>query len=228
MRVAVLVLTACGRIAFDPIADARSIPDGAVLWLPMDKPPLDGSVEDVARGHLVTCMPSCPSQVIGRHGGAHAFDGSMFLSTPFVADLDPAGGFTVATWCNLAAPSISLRTALIAKAVGIGGNDTYALFIDSSDLATRFETFGAQQFGPVLALGEWRHLALSWDGVRMRGYLDGALLIDVAATNMNDTQAVFFGADDNGGITHQLIGALDDVMIFSRALSDTEIAELAR
>ena len=194
----------------------------------MDEPSQGGMVEDVARGHLVACSGNCPVPTIGRNGGALGFDGSVFLSTVQTADLDPSSGFTIATWVNLAAPSVSARTAMITKTVATGGADTYALFVNTADLLSVFEIGGVQAGGPMIALGVWRHIAMSSDGTRIRGYVDGAVVADIAASLLSDSHDVLFGADDNAPITHFLIGALDDVMIFSRALTDGEVAELAR
>ena len=80
-----------------------------------------------------------------------------------------------------------------------------------------------------LPLNKWTHVAARYDGKQMRifinGTLDAATTPATAANTPRATTApVLIGGDSS---THRFSGTLDDVSIYGRALSDSEIADLA-
>jgi prepilin-type N-terminal cleavage/methylation domain-containing protein len=73
-------------------------------------------------------------------------------------------------------------------------------------------------------LNRWSHIACVWDGSQLREYVNGQLLNTVAVT-----QAGRIAGDlqlGSEGIARQLDGYLDDVRIYTRALSDGEMKSL--
>jgi hypothetical protein len=71
----------------------------------------------------------------------------------------------------------------------------------------------------------WTHVAASYDGSRVRFYIDGAPAGDQPLGNagINKTQQLVLGNDVNGGLG--LLGYLDEVRLWSVARSPAEIAE---
>ena len=78
----------------------------------------------------------------------------------------------------------------------------------------------------LLEDGIWHHVAATYDGSIQKIYLDGVLLgIKDNAGSMNiNTNHVFIGS--GGGSSRYFNGLLDDIRIYNRALSDTEIDSL--
>ena len=81
-----------------------------------------------------------------------------------------------------------------------------------------------------LPLNKWTHVAARYDGSQMRLFINGTLeTATTAATPANTplatTAPVLIGGDST---THRFHGYLDDVSIYDRALSDSEIADLAK
>lgn len=70
----------------------------------------------------------------------------------------------------------------------------------------------------LLPTGSWHHFAVTFDGVTMKSYLDGAMIGQRSAT-LNPNQAAFYL--NNGGGT--FIGRLDDARVFGRALTSSEV-----
>jgi hypothetical protein len=251
----VLVMCAigCGRIGFDahgdgPALDAAdspaldtaldaafAVPGGAALWAPMDEGTSTLTFADVAGGHSITCTASnCPTPVAGKHAGALHFDGAAMrvLHVTYDAALDPSAAFTVATWIKLDAFGTQGFTCLVSKPFGIGSGDSYSLCIQDTGEALFFSanmTTNDYLLGPSLPLGQWHHLAMTWDGTTKRGYFDGAFADMSTVTISQDASEVVLGADSNGGAyVYNTNGALDDVVIYGRALTAAEIAMLAQ
>ena len=73
----------------------------------------------------------------------------------------------------------------------------------------------------------WHHLAGTYDGSKLNLYIDGVARASVAATgNIADSSArsLNIGRFSEGGFLFK--GVIDDVQIYNRALSATEIQQL--
>lgn len=80
------------------------------------------------------------------------------------------------------------------------------------------------------ALGAWHHACGSLTGTTAKVYLDGALDSTNAASNtLNtaNTDSIFFGQDGRNG-SAVVSGRVAEVGVWSRALSDAEVAALAK
>ena len=86
-------------------------------------------------------------------------------------------------------------------------------------------------FDGVTAVGydEWHHVAAVYDGATMLIYLDGALDNSVPTTEaleISDANVLIGTNPDEPG--RYWDGLIDEVLIYNRALSETEIASLAQ
>src|SRR5262245_19593246 len=99
---------------------------------------------------------------------------------------------------------------------------TNLFFSATTDGSERSIDFAPSLFGLQLTDGLYHHVAGSYDGDEMRMYFDGRL---IGSFRVGGQLAV-----GNGVLfSHPgapLDGALDDVRIYNRALSDAEIADL--
>jgi len=243
--VAVLLVGACGRIAFDPVAstsdaspdgmrDGPILPSGAVLYLPFESPPVGSAVVDVVRGHAVSCRTTCPTLTTGRRGSAYAFNsaGPDVLEVPYLADLDPSAGFTIAVWIRMNVLPTTQYYCVLGKPVGAGTFNSHALCVENTGDAFYHSgtTAGTDNVtGSVVPILQWHHLAMTWDGTTKRGYLDGVPDGMRAVSVENDANPIVVGADLNSGApAYPLDGALDEVLVFDRPLSVSEIQTLAQ
>jgi hypothetical protein len=111
--------------------------------------------------------------------------------------------------------------------IGVLDNDLeYAITYSRND-GLRCSTGGGQLTGPELPLGEWVHVACTYDGADIRAYIDG---VEVASVNENDV----VGGGDPSPIAvantapnwnEPFIGALDRVRVWRRVRSATEICD---
>jgi type II secretory pathway pseudopilin PulG len=79
---------------------------------------------------------------------------------------------------------------------------------------------------PTLGLNTWRHVAGVWNATNVYLYVDGSLVASAASTVVprNSSGPLNIGAKLSG--TQYFCGKLDDVRIYSRALSTAEVLEL--
>ena len=148
----------------------------------------------------------------GRHSGAMAFDGVNDRLDGSAITL-PAG-FTMMAW--MLNPSAMPFETLVA--VGTGR----ALKVLSQEIS--FTTPGGDvAFGRAGTPEVWHHVAVTSDGATVRAYLDGAPLGRPHPIKLEPfTGPLQLGAWPLGAPVDFLGGWLDDVRIYSRALSQAE------
>jgi hypothetical protein len=247
-----MLVAACGRIGFAPLgsgddgngSDGSTTLDtaldlGLVLDIPFDQPLSGRTTADLAYAHLVQCpVAGCATLVPGHAGNAYHFDGSTtsYMTVGYSNDLDPTNGFTVAAWVRLDALSISSFDCFFTKPYGIQDLDSYSLCVDPQ-AHVMFESSdgvnpnGDMVTGPTLAFGTWHHMAMTWDPMTKlrKSYLDGGLLDTFSTSIVSDTNDLAIASDNNTqSQVYQVIGAVDALRVYSRALSAAEIGALAK
>ena len=82
---------------------------------------------------------------------------------------------------------------------------------------------------PTPVAATWFHVAITWDGTTKQLWVGGESVATASVSGLQfDSNPVTFGADiDNGVQDVPMTGILDDVRIYSRALSAEELAALA-
>lgn len=168
----------------------------------------------------------------GATGNALDFNG---VSNAVVVD-DPQGlNFTgteisLVAWINPrdgGEPGEGSR--VISKSTDAAGtDDVFAMSVVDYRLRFRLDGEDMDSFS-IFRLNEWIHVAMVYDGVDMRIYIDGVLdaATPLAKTDLIDTsaQAVYFGRRE--GDAQFYGGLIDEVQILNRALSAAEVANIA-
>ena len=165
--------------------------------------------------------------------GALSLDGEDdYVEVPHAGNLSLAGEFSIEVWFRTEATTSS--RALLRKGAGVAN---YLIFL-MSDMTlvcgmyvsgAAKNAYYAQGKVPIEA-GVWHHLAMTFDGVQVRAYLDGALHAseEVPGPVVTNTSPLTFGYGYPtifpDAFTH---GAIDEVRIWERALSGDEIQNKA-
>lgn len=235
---AVLALAACdvvygleGRDASkDSPLDAA---DGdLVAHFPMD---MIGStlVDTSGYGHVGFCQSTCPTPIDGKVGGALHFDGTGGVGVNADDALETTGAFTIAGWYRIPASMPNPASCPFNK-VYMGASNSWQLCF-STDRRARFYTTtdGVNdvilESDTILAVGAYHHVALWWDGTTKRIYLNGIEGPEADHATVFDRGVVGIGADyDDGSLVAQFTGDLDDLRIYRRALSTTELVALVQ
>jgi hypothetical protein len=246
----IVILGACGRSGFDPIDAPPLVTPSHVdptLWLPMDDdPPMSGNIVDRARGHAVRCLnDACPIATAGARGRGFLFSGVEQLQVDWTSDLDGRLGYTIAVWARLDRVPAPYACAFAEpNNTDAGDGDSFALCADSNDEIYVYATSAMADPEATLMggpharidLDSWHHLAATWNPVLGRRilYVDGgSVAVETGGPALTfDKGALVVGADlvfsnGSGKDMYHWRGALDDLMFFPSALSDTEIQQLA-
>ncbi len=110
-----------------------------------------------------------------------------------------------------------------------GGEPDAALTPDSFVFATR-SSGGAGYTGATApaAAGEWSHLAATHDGKTLKLYLNGEEQSSVAAPlPYSSTESLYIGGDPGCNGRSWYTGYVDDVYIFSQAMTTSQVRQIA-
>ncbi|MGW6003977.1 LamG-like jellyroll fold domain-containing protein [Oerskovia enterophila] len=172
------------------------------------------------------------SWVTGKTGKAVRLDGSTGrVSVPDADGLDVSSALTVSAWVR---PERTATQYVVKKAVS-GSADGYELGISSAgkpflrvNQKTSGDTFRANATSVLPTNGTWVHLAGTYDGQRLRIYVDGVEQGNVAGPGSVgvNTLPLTIGAQPDGLYPFQ--GAVDSVRLSDRALTAAQVAELVQ
>ncbi|MCD8561686.1 LamG domain-containing protein [Candidatus Saccharibacteria bacterium] len=193
---------------------------------------LNGNTDDSSElGNNATvhggAVPTISQNGIGNH--AYAFNGSSdFLSTTVsseVNDLFATSGqsWTATAWFKNTRPNGS-SSVIIGRGGGTGSSATFGLSVNSSNNLFAALRGNSTTIGPVDDT-TWYFGAVSWDGQTARGYLNDAAPVNLGVGTASLQDYNFkIGATANGN--NHFPGSIDDVRLFSRALSVSELADM--
>jgi hypothetical protein len=177
---------------------------------------------------------------VGTNGQAFNFAGAAIQVQPS-ATLHPAN-ITVQAWVNSTSPgtfAYILKQATVSDdfcyalytrgALAPGGAANAVFFIRGADGALKFSA----NSDPNMWDGNWHQVTGTYDGTNVLVYLDGVVQAnDVASAiyaggiNYTNADRLFIGkANDQLGAGGPIKGKIDDLKIFSRALSADEIMD---
>jgi hypothetical protein len=175
-----------------------------------------------------------PTYVTGPagYGTAMHFDGTTAGNYVDLGTFDPSaatGELTVAVWAKWDGLS-GYWQGLIGKRDSWSADDMMWHIEAHRDTgALGFARNGSWPYGgnPVLPIGQWTHVAASFDATTASFYINGALTGSGAFSFGSDTGArVVFGAVEGDG-DNPFNGALDELRIYDRGLTQEQVAWLA-
>ncbi|MCP4257122.1 MAG: hypothetical protein GY774_06300 [Planctomycetes bacterium] len=211
--------------------------DGLVAFYALDGDPNDSSGNEL-HGTLV----GDPNFVEGQVGMALDLDGVDDVVE--LGKIDVAGGITLAAWIK--ADDFEINDArIITKANEWSGDNHWWMLSTISETSLRFRlktdegpSTATLISNPALETGVWAHVVTSWDGSMMRIYKDGieianqekggtAVAVDPNISAAIGSQPSDAFASDPSHVVKFFDGLIDEVQIYERALSGSEIRYLA-
>ena len=162
----------------------------------------------------------------GKFGSAAVFNGTnAWVTVANAASLNLTTAMTISAWVRPATLSSWRTIVLRERAPGL----SYSLY--ATDGVSRppsgYVNFGSSDISIVapslLALNTWTHVALTYDGSALRLYVNGALVTTrtVSGSIRTSTGALRIGGNAVWG--EYFAGSIDEVRIYNRALTLTEI-----
>ncbi|MEA3224943.1 MAG: LamG-like jellyroll fold domain-containing protein, partial [Planctomycetota bacterium] len=148
-----------------------------------------------------------------------------YVSVPSSPELNPTGAITICVWIN---PSWTGNNRLLQK----GRSDNQYRLIKEWGDNTKFHLSGVGELFPqevLPPLGEWTHLAATYDGSAMKLYFNGEIVAEMDASgdiSTSDEPLIIGNKHETAPGGDEFNGILDDVRIYNRALSHSEIKKL--
>jgi glucose/arabinose dehydrogenase len=157
--------------------------------------------------------------VPGRYSDALDFDGSGdFIVVPDNPTLDLGSTGTIEAWVEPA--SLNKWQGIIAKdGYALGITDTNRVVCSLGTVSTEVAVLSTRP----ISNGTFQHLACSWDGTTLALYIDDILNNSVAQTLSPAANASPLYIGQFAANTDRFDGVIDEVRIYNRALSQTEI-----
>ncbi len=175
----------------------------------------------------------------GKRGAALAFDGSSdYISVPTISI---SSDMTVSAWVKLNSNSVGdwSRTVIAKSAWGAGADGDFYLNLRTSPIAqtgTGRWTFSLQQGGTTYnaqqasdaVVGVWTHVVGIKSGNNTYVYVNGvqAGTDPSSGSFANNSNTIDIGAFPANEATTALNGTIDDVRLYNRALTESEITTL--
>jgi hypothetical protein len=172
--------------------------------------------------------------------GSYAVDPNGANYIELSTDAYPKAGFgngldafTYSTWVKRGIYSGDARIfgsfndgSTTAVQFGVSGNGTLGCYLREGDgTGTTLNTASG-----LVGTDEWHHIVCTFDGSRMRAYLDGLLVAEISGnplTVFEDWQyPMVLCSRNNRGIVDQFFPAeVDDLRMYNYAFSDTEVVD---
>jgi len=219
-----------GTDPLDPNSTPVVTDPDLLAWFSFDSDDGDTILDSSGNGNDGSCSPgtTCPSWIGGDGQPAGSFDfagnGARVIVSNEAA-FDFSSDFSVALWMR-ASNLGNTWAQLIGK-----GDSSWSLDRAGNSNQLQFTTwsggFDELRSQSSLADGQWHHVAIVYDGSRKLIYVDGVVDAQKIYALPLDTNNVPVHLGLNAEFASgQYGGMLDEVRIYSRALSQPEIAAL--
>ncbi|MGH7127998.1 MAG: LamG-like jellyroll fold domain-containing protein, partial [Planctomycetaceae bacterium] len=211
-------------------------PQGTVSWWRAE-----GNATDAAGNNDGTLFNGA-TFAAGQSGQGWRFDSPPFASNSdqiLVAD-DPSLDLTTVTidaWFRLDVLPVAGASSIILEKGVTTSSENYGLTIGlgtgglgevqfSWHDGTTFRL--VQSSGANIAAGKYYHVAATADGTTVRLYLDGQLIHEVSQASplVTNNGPLYIGSNEGSGFGNRFQGTIDELAIYNRALTATEIFAL--
>ena len=165
----------------------------------------------------------------GKYSNCLVFNGTTnYVSVPDANSLDLTNAMTLEAWVYPTATLANWQTVIAKETTG---NIVYSLYANGQNPAANRPTAIIQtnvgryyvQGTAIVAPNVWTHLATVYDGSTLKMYVNGTQVGSVAASGSINVSAMPLKLGSNAAWGEWYKGRMDDVYIYNRALTSTEI-----
>jgi uncharacterized repeat protein (TIGR01451 family) len=232
------------------VANVGGCPAGTLAYLKLNEPTGGPTYADQYRLHDGVCAGPCPAPVAGRVGGAQDFNGDTTgIDIPAAAATDFNWGanssFAIEFWmradsansCNVPDADGEIRNEVI---VGRTDGSTFLQWWVGIDCSTRTAGFVLKDKddtttpylagSTLLTDGTWHHVVAIRDAAQSRNrlFVDGreeAFTTVTYSTGFDSALAALNIGWFNRFVRYAFDGVVDEVAVYNRALSSTEVQQ---
>ncbi|MBK9228941.1 MAG: laminin G domain-containing protein [Ignavibacteria bacterium] len=179
---------------------------------------------------LILCTSGANAQLYWNQAAQFAGTTSSYIAIPNSSTLNLTGSFTLEAWVNPSSVSTTDK-GIISKGSTLGASLRYALRIIPGGRIT-VSTNGIVRLTSTgtVAANSWRHVCATYNSatdsfaIYINGVLNVRALV-VSAAPASNTDSLFIGVS---GTSASFAGLMDDVRIWNKALTTTEVATYFR
>ncbi|MBO3100275.1 LamG-like jellyroll fold domain-containing protein [Gelidibacter pelagius] len=177
-----------------------------------------GVCTDNTTATMTVTIPDCGTNLV--------FEGdNEYISFGDHYDLD--GSFSIEAWIKPA--NLTGTKTIISKRNGTALTNGYDLSLVENNLRFRFNGSGIAANQNITS-NRWHHVAVTYNGTSYRMFIDGFVVrtSTAGAAPITNSNKALIGAMDNtdNSPTHYFNGVIDEVRIWNKALSETQIREM--
>jgi len=191
-------------------------------------------VNDASGNGNTGTLKNGPTWTTGKYGKALSFDGvNDYVDVPNSSSLNIAGTkLTISLWVNItdrSGPDMVLLSKPWASSSMPYPYYQYAIEFDANGAKTLDFLFGDTTgtlrgpFSLKPPVGVWTHVAFTYDGTTVKGYLDGVQKLSVPTTQSLQARGQSLRIGVDGAFGQAFKGKMDQVRIYNRALTASEI-----
>lgn len=178
-----------------------------------------------------TAQVNGPTLVAGKVGGfALDFTAGDYVEVPNAASLNSATG-TIALWIRTSTSTAGTFASLISKNTNVSSREGFHLYLDNNLINAQIKNAGGSVTtlggaGPALNDGLWHQIIFIYNsGGTSEIYVDGTLVSSTATTVVFTVTTAFplRMAVNVDAFWGNYVGEMDEVAMWSRVLSVTEI-----
>ncbi len=229
-----LILSVTGLVGRMPFSRATEPSDnGRVAAWNFDETTGDQAKDTSGHGHHGTMRGA--TRTAGKFGGAIQCRQDALVEVPHVATLDEfKQGITVSAWVKCSA-NTNWNT-VISREVKDGWSEYFGLAVVKSKALFSVDPDGAHyqniKSDEPMPLGEWIHLAGTYDNAVSRLYVNGRLVKSASCSvpfQFADLNPLLIGGNTNTkgkSWVDCFRGRIDEVRLYNRALSDVEVLKM--
>ena len=161
-------------------------------------------------------------------GNCATFNGSSYIDIPYNINLDPTL-VSVSAWIKTSATT---RQIIFRNGYG-GSTKGYQLYVEETTGTLGFYAYHTVSSKLITSTnpvndGNWHHVVGLYDGTNISIYIDGVSAQTPVAFSgfLYDSSVDCYIGNDSAITNYPFIGSIDELAIFSRALSASEISSL--
>lgn len=205
------------------------ITNGLIAWWKLDDASGTTASDSSGNGNAGTNTSALfPKWTNGVAAGGLYFGGANYIRIPDNSGLMfGTNDFSISFWAK-GVPLTGVGGTVLAKSgYGVGAND-WAFYVLSGNLVFRVNYINLfNQPFPTSETNSWTHLVFERNNGVDKGFFNTVATSTNADTgNYNATTTLSIGFPTGAGSSGYLTGTLDDIRIYNRALSATEVTNI--
>ena len=176
----------------------------------------------------------------GNANSCYSYNGvSSYINVPNSVSLQFNGGITISTWVNasqIPVGQINSTSYILSKGSDGGTPRSWTSIFDTNGTAlgiwdsagTSGSFVSIPQTTFPFSINNWYNIIYTFDGTTSKSYANGVLISSVptTVTAFSNSYDLKFGRRHTTGLPYFFNGKIDDIGIWNRALTQTEITNL--